>query len=143
MCIIVDANSSHELVNRSEDGLPVLRWLLNPKRRSGRIVGGQLVKELVKAGFADTLAVLSRAGRLHRAPDRIVDERAEALRESGSCVSNDQHVVALALETGCDIVFTKDKALHQDLKSHAPTGHRIAIYQRATHARLLRECRCP
>ena len=142
MCIIVDANSSHELVHGSEDGAPVLRWLLHPKRRSGLIVGGQLVKELVRAGFTETLAVLSQAGRLHRIPDPVVDARATKLRDTGSCVSNDQHVVALALESGCETVFTKDKALHQDLKRHAPTGSRIAIYQKARHARLLKECHC-
>ena len=142
MCIIVDANSSHELVNKTTDGAPVLRWLLHPTRRSGLVIGGQLAKELVRAGFTEILRVLNQAGRLHRIEDSAVDKRAARLRKSGSCVSNDQHVVALALITGCDIVFTKDKALHQDLKRHAPTGQRISIYQQASHARLLRTCDC-
>ena len=142
MCIIVDANSAHDLSNRTADGEPVLRWLLNPKQRAGLILGGKLAAELDKAGFRTTLAVLSRAGRLHRIADDILRRREEELAAQGSCVSNDPHVVALALITGCTLVFTKDRQLHTDLKRHSRRGQRIAIYQRASHARLLAPCDC-
>ena len=142
MCIIVDANSAHDLSKRTKDGEPVLRWLLDPKRRGGLIVGGKLTAELDKAGFRATLAELSRAGRLHRIRDDVLEQRERTLRAEGSCVSNDVHVVALALTSGCGLVFTKDTQLHQDLKRHSPPGRRIAIYQRESHARLLVPCEC-
>ncbi len=142
MCIIVDANSANDLSNRTADGEPVLRWLLNPKQRAGLILGGKLAIELDKAGFRATLAVLSRAGRLHRVPAGVLARREQALSAAGTCVSNDVHVVALALSSGCNLVFTRDAQLHRDLKRHSPSGRRIAIYQRASHARLLTACDC-
>jgi hypothetical protein len=142
MCIIVDANCAHELSNRTLDGEPVVRWLLDRRRRSGLILGGKLAKELDKAGFRATLVELSRAGRLHRVLESSLRRHEQELLEEASCQSDDVHVVALTLMTGCTLVFTKDRQLHQDLRKHSRTGRRIAIYQRASHAKLLTSCDC-
>jgi hypothetical protein len=142
MCIIVDANAAHDLSNRTDDGKPVLRWLFNRKRRAGLILGGKLATELVKAGLTHTLVELSRAGRLHRVAGDLLSHRENTLAKQGTCQSNDLHVVALCLVTGCRLVFTRDKPLHADLRRHSEAGRRIAIYQAASHARLLTECDC-
>jgi hypothetical protein len=123
-------------------GEPVLRWLLDPKKRAGLILGGKLAEELIKAGFRATLIELNRAGRLHRVADNDLERREAELLAQASCVSNDVHVVALALMTGCLLVFTRDRLLHRDLRSHSQSGRRIAIYQSASHARLLTSCEC-
>jgi len=142
MCIIVDANCAHDLSNATDDGKPVLRWLLNPKRRSGLILGGKLATELARAGLLSTLSVLKQANRLHRISDSVLNRCEEELVAQGTCKSNDIHVVALTLITGCTLVFTRDKPLHADLKRHSAPGRRIAIYQTSSHARLLNECSC-
>ena len=138
----MDANSAHELSNRTLDGLPVLRWLLDPKRRAALILGRKLARELDKAGLGTTLVELNRAGRLHRVVDDMLERHEEELKARASCVSDDPHVVALTLMTGCTLVFTKDRRLHKDLKSHSRPGRRVAIYQKASHARLLTSCDC-
>ena len=142
MCIIVDANSAHHLANQTNDGKPVRKWLLNPKKRAGIVLGGKLTSELVKAGLRATLVELNRAGRLHRVPDDVLTRRIEQLDQENLCESNDVHVVALALITQCSLVFTHDKPLHADLKRHSSKDHKIKIYQTARHARSLTSCKC-
>lgn len=108
MCIILDANCLHDLVNRSEAGLPVLEWLLNPRKQAGLIVGGKLYDELRRAGFGrrfiETLTVLSQAGRLHRFTGPQIERVTDELERGGECKSNDAHVVALALVSECNLV---------------------------------------
>ena len=142
MCIIVDANCASDLSNKTVDGKPVLRWLLDPRRRAGLILGGKLTYELNRAGLRSTLIVLSQAGRLHRVSDEELRRREVELVAEGICRSNDLHVVALTLLTGCNLVFTRDKPLHVDLKRYSPRGRRVSIYQYASHARLLTACTC-
>lgn len=142
MCIIIDANSAHEVVNLTEDGKPVLHWLLDPKQRAGLILGGKLSRELDKAGFRSTLLNLSRVGRLHRVDDEILSQRVAELEKQRWCKSNDLHVVALSMITKCKLVFSKDKLLHVDLKNFSKYENRISIYQNSSHFRLLQPCEC-
>jgi hypothetical protein len=60
MCIIVDANAICDLSGPTDDGKPVLRWLLTNK--GAVIVGGKLKRELHRGGMGATLAELDRAG---------------------------------------------------------------------------------
>jgi hypothetical protein len=144
MCIIVDANAAHDLSNLTLDGRPVLRWLLDPKAKSGLVIGGKTLRqELQKAGLKDTLAVLSQAGRLHIINDTLIEKKESELGGQAACKSNDGHVVALALVAKCDVVFTRDILLHQDLKANSLTGQKIAIYQNHSHSHLLTTCSCP
>src|SRR5271165_4774349 len=40
MCIIVDASCLHHVSNFTECGLPVIKWLLNPKKPPGSLSAG-------------------------------------------------------------------------------------------------------
>ena len=46
--------------------------------------------------------------------DQDVNGRAETLRRSNICTSNDEHVIALALVSGARLLYTNDQALIDD-----------------------------
>jgi hypothetical protein len=140
MCIIVDANSAHHVAKQTEDGKPVVKWLL--KGRGGLIVGGKIKRELDRAGFGPTMLVLDRAGRLKKLDDSQVDDLAAKITKGGSCRSNDGHVLAVAIMSGCRLLFTKDQDLHTDAKNRAILDPPASIYQSHKHEHLLTECDC-
>jgi predicted nucleic acid-binding protein len=142
MCIIVDANASHELVERRPSAIPVLNWLLDPRRKSGLIVGGHLLSELSKTRLRETLVELGRAGRLKKVSADSVAQEVARLTAQNRCKSNDVHVVALAKVTRCKVVYTHDRALHNDLRTNFRGASRVSVYQDETHAHLLTECKC-
>ena len=128
----------------------VLSWLLDSSRKTGLIVGGKLYDELRRSGFDSrenrmfhrTLKILSDAGRLHKFIGSDVRNKTAALKERNECKSDDPHVVALAIVSGCSIVFSFDKNLAKDLKNRTLIGHRVSIYKRETHRSLLKTCHC-
>jgi hypothetical protein len=145
MCIIIDANCFHHLLNATECGKPVLKWLLTAKK-AGLIVGGKLHDELRHAGiegkkFIETLTKLSQAGRFHRfSGPEVQSKTAEG---KGTVIySNDPHVIALTMISGCNVVFSEDAKLGKDLRNRSLVGHRVSIYKNETHAPLLTTCRC-
>jgi hypothetical protein len=150
MCIIVDASCLHHVSNETECGQPVIRWLLNPKKAAGLIVGGQLYVELRRSSFERKkkerffrlLTELTRAGRLHKFMGPEIDEKTKEVKDKG-IRSNDPHVIALAMISKCNVVFVQDIELEKDPKNRPLVGHRVSIYKHETHARLLTACRCP
>jgi rRNA-processing protein FCF1 len=149
MCIIVDASCLHHVSNETECGQPVIRWLLNPKKAAGLIVGGQLYAELRRSSFEREkkerffgfLTELSRAGRLHKFIGPEIYEKTEEVKRTG-IRSNDPHIIALAMISKCNVVFAQDTELEKDLKNRPLVGHKVSIYKNETHARLLTTCRC-
>jgi hypothetical protein len=140
MCIIVDADSVHHVAKSTDDGKPVVKWLL--KGRGGLIVGGKIKRELDRAGFGPTMLVLDRAGRLKQLNDSHVDELAKKITQGGKCKSNDTHVIAAAIMSGCRLVFSKDQDLHADVKNRAILNPPASIYQSHKHEHLLTGCNC-
>ena len=140
MCIIVDADSVQDLKGPTEDGKPVLRWLLTG--RGKLVVGGKLKRELAKASLSQTMVVLDQAGRLKKLNDISVDDLTEKLKSGGQCRSNDCHILAAAIVSGCRLVFTKDQKLHSDAQNKDILDPPASIYQTKAHQHLLTECRC-
>ena len=140
MCIIIDANSLYDLKRPTEDGKPVLNWLLRGK--GGLVVGGKLKREMMRAGFEQTMITLDRAGRLKKLDDSGVDDLAKEITDKGKCRSNDGHVIAAACLSGCRLLFSKDKNLHADAKNKEVLSPTASIYQSKDHQHLLTECRC-
>lgn len=140
MCIIVDANAIQDLSVPTEDGKPVLKWLLTES--GGLIVGGKLKRELDRGGLRATLAELSRAGKLHILDDGKLYQVSNRLLEEGSCRSDDPHVLAVAIVSGCRLIFTRDKKLHKDAKNNRILNPAASIYKSHKHRRLLKPCRC-
>jgi rRNA-processing protein FCF1 len=140
MCIIIDANCVHHVVRLTDDGKPVVRWLL--KGKGGLVVGGKIKRELSRAGFGPTMIVLSRAGRLKQLDDDAVDGLEKKIKEQGRCKSNDPHVLAVAVMSGCRLVFSNDQDLHTDAKNRTILDPPASIYQSEDHEHLLTECKC-
>jgi rRNA-processing protein FCF1 len=140
MCIIVDANCIHELAAPTNDGKPILKWLLTGK--GGLIVGGLLKDELDRGGLRATLAELNRAGKLHTLDDSKLSEVSGRLKKDGRCRSNDPHVIAVAIVSGCRLIFTKDKKLHKDVKNRKILNPTASIYKSRKHHHLLEPCNC-
>jgi hypothetical protein len=132
---LVGENSS----GNSDNAAPVMEWLL--RKNGALIIGGYLKVELERSTkFHDTMTVLSQAGRLHHLDDDKVSKIAEKIKPQ--CRSNDCHVVAAAIVSGCNLVFTGDKKLHKDLKNKTIVKHSISIYQKKSHKDLLTKCEC-
>ena len=55
--------------------------------------------------------------------------------------SNDPHVIAL-VASGCDLVYTHDQPLHQDLKNKELVPKGCSVFQAPAHKHLLGECDC-
>lgn len=138
MCIIVDANAARDLSLPTDDGRPVLNWLLRGK--GALIVGGLLKRELGRGGLRATLVVLNQAGRLHSLDDDKVRKVADKIEKH--CCSDDCHVVAAAILSGCRLLFTKDKNLHKDMKNKDILNPTASIYQSKAHQHLLTDCDC-
>jgi len=138
MCIIIDANVVGDLSTMTDDAKPVLNWLL---KGNGRLViGGKLTLELDRTGLRSTLVVLDQAGRLKKLNDEKVRNKATSI--ANLCCSNDCHVVAVALLSGCRLIFTKDHKLHKDMKNTKIVNPAASIYQSKSHKNLLTDCHC-
>ena len=118
MCGIIDANVAHEVFgdDRPPSGERFFDWLASP--RGQLVVGGDLLRELGhNRGFVRWLGAAVRSGRARSTPNEAVNARAEELRQSDMCRSNDEHVLALALISGARLLFTNDAALIADFKN--------------------------
>ena len=72
-------------------------------------------KELARdRRFFQWLRSALRNGRARSVPDEVVDDHASRLRREGGCISNDPHVLALALVSGARLLYTNDTALIED-----------------------------
>ena len=139
MCIIIDANVINDLNTPTEDGKPILKWLLTGK--GGLIVGGRLRGELSRSSkMRSTMVALNQAGKLHSLDDEAV--LAETKKIQTSCHSNDPHVLAAAVISGCRLIFSRDKDLHKDAKNKDILSPTAKIYQNKNHQNLLEPCHC-
>ena len=127
MCMIIDANVAHAFSPISPDARPVLKWLLTGG--GALIIGGHLTKELSKTKLRSTIVNLERAGRLRRQDETKVNSLTVELRNSNRCCSDDQHVLAAAIVSGCRLIFTKDKKLSFVVINRIGTDHLVLAGQ--------------
>jgi rRNA-processing protein FCF1 len=139
MCIIIDANVIGDLNGPTEDGAPILRWLLTGG--GGLIIGGKLRRELSRSSkMRLTMVALSQAGKLHSLDEEKVQTLTDNLKES--CCSDDPHVIAAAVASGCRLIFSRDQNLHKDAKNKDILSPAATIYQNKAHKHLLETCHC-
>lgn len=143
MCLIIDANVAHYFSDpRNKDALLVRDWI---EAKSGRlVVGGRNARELaVPAWMSRWLLQLSRAGRMSRVSDHLVDAEEARLERSALCQSDDPHVIALARQSGARILYSQDQLLHEDFRNKALVDNpRGRVYQKASHKHLLNDNNC-
>jgi predicted nucleic acid-binding protein len=145
MCAIVDVNVSHEIFgdNRPEAGEKFFKWLDSGSLRL--VVSRKLLAELNYGKAQQWIQQAILAGRVRQETTVKVDEREEKLIEEGRCHSNDTHVIALAQISGARLLYSNDKALHEDFGNKRmidkPRGKVYSTNERkdftSVHARLL------
>ena len=141
MCLIVDVNVGGEvLFDDGDDRYLPIRKALN-KQRTRLVYGGRLTREYQAHGALwRALVAFDRAGRARKLPDHDVDEREVEIRESGGCLSDDWHILALAQLGNVRLICTNDAALHNDFTNkrllNSPRGN---VYQHRTHEHLIRK----
>jgi hypothetical protein len=135
--LIVDANVRNLL---SQPKSHVNAWLNGQRGKPRLVAAGRLLQEL--SGHVEVrkrLVELERAGRLRRPDSDKLGQEEARLRRGGLCVSNDQHVLALAIVSGARTLATDDDDLTSDFKNkaiiNAPRG---SVYRETPqHRRLL------
>ncbi len=140
MCIIVD-NSVRD--NVFGDKMTVsgerLRNRINDQKRK-LVVGGKLVRELSGAeSFRNWLVQAQLADLVLEFPDSDVEAHTESVKRNSKCRSNDEHVIALALLSGCRVLCARDRQLREDFRDpeivSKPRGKLYSIDQRANDKR--------
>jgi hypothetical protein len=143
MCIIIDANAAHEIGSAPihPDARPVLRWLSS--KRGTLALGGRLTDELYRTPLKRLLVELTRAGAAKLYQASLIHETERRVHATGACISNDLHILALALVSGARLLYSRDQALHADFRHpeiiNSPRGH---IYSSLDHQHLLWNAVC-
>lgn len=146
MCAIVDNNARDRFFRQPVDIdlQPLWRWIDDGK--GVLVVGGHLLTELFGSqDAADAIQAWERAGRAVIMDKKTVNDETQRLRDDGACVSDDEHVIALARVSGARRLCSSDQLLHRDFRNpdlvNNPRGR---VYQNPTHIHLLsHEGRCP
>lgn len=144
MCLIVDMNVAHKilLTNCDPDFKDVHASLFGNKGTVAKLVyGGQLLREYNgNRAVRRRVAILDTAGRAQKISDEQVDEEAELLLRSGSCVSDDPHIIALAKLSRVRLLCSHDQNLHEDFTNKSLLDNpRGKVYQNSGHKDLLRQ----
>ncbi|SRR6266567_4359388 len=143
MCLILDTDVVHLVYPRpSQQFVPVHRAVSD--KRARLVYGGELRREYQRMqGFWRILYRLDQEGSARAVPDNAVDTEMQHISQTGLCVSNDPHIIALARVADVRLLCTNDRRLMRDFRNGAllsnPRGH---VYTRANHADLIRtKCR--
>src|SRR6266576_156055 len=119
MCIIIDANVAHEFVGDepTEAATIILDWI---KRSAGIVATGRRVREeLLRTRFRGIYQTLLLAGRLYQYHDAEITRQEAEIQNQGQLVSDDPHVIALSIVSGCRLLFSRDQDLHVDFCNNA------------------------
>lgn len=147
MCVIVDVNVAARVLLRSDDQdfAPVsLRILGKSNRPLILVYGGRLLAEYRRnRAIVRLLAVLDRNGRAIHHSAIEIQVAGRKLRREGNCVSNDLHILALALVSGTRLLVSLDQDLHRDFKNPKVLSKpRGGVYQSRNHLPLLQRTKC-
>ncbi len=121
MCVILDANCIGDFNDSAnEDMKPVRQWL---ERKNSKIVYSdteKFRKEWDKGGGYRLRRELQRRNKLKLVSVQDVEERENEL--SGRVVSDDEHIIALALTAQAKVLVSSDRRLIRDFKDHVTQG---------------------
>ena len=143
MCLIVDVNMLSEmlLMNNDEDLTSIRTKILSGivKINYG---GSKLLEEYSKNYTAYKIVLqLDRAGFAILHDQNSIDEEEDRLKNEKLCISDDEHIIALAVIAKVRILCSKDIDLHSDFTNtkllSRPKGK---VYQNKSHDHLLINC---
>src|SRR5260370_16988415 len=138
MCLILDTQIIRLVLasNGQNEFEPVRRSLF--AKRAIAVHGGDLTREYLKlAKLTKVLSELDRQGILRKVPDTLVDTMTQAVRTEGRCVSNDEHIIALARVANVRLLCSLDKDLHNDFTNPRLLKPRGIVYQQRAHQHLI------
>ena len=149
MCIIVDADKTGELLKAPASGeaRPLRDWL----GRGGTLVysTGGAFKHQFPEGIRRRIAKLFRNARLKNIPKEDVREKMKTLPPKGELRSDrkkgigDRHILALALASRAEVLYTGDADLMDDFRDKEIMGNlRGKIYSGVKTRELLRPNLC-
>ena len=118
MCAILDANLIGEVFKADPEPAAgqFFNWMYSHQCRL--VVGGELRRELEQVeNFVEWADDAALDGRLRVEDDQAVDELARKLNDADDCVSNDEHVIALARVSGARLLFSRDEDLREDFRN--------------------------
>ena len=121
MCIIIDINSLHLVLNKSTKDhakyKPIMDWLNKGK---GKIIigGGKYKNELCKATkYLNLIVEFEKQGCIHYIDDAHVNcEQENVKKKEMSSTFNDPHIVAMSIVSKCKLVCTHDNELKKFIK---------------------------
>ena len=143
MCLIIDANVVHKVFSHpTADFAPVRDAIAQGRARI--VYGGKLTTEYLRMdAFRRILLRLDQQGRARQVPSAQVEAETTRVARCGMCVSNDPHIIALALVAHVRLLCSEDDNLETDFTNtvllRKPKGN---VYKRAEHAHLIgKHCR--
>lgn len=139
MCLIIDTNLAADFFCSSSTTLAPLKKAVMSATCCVYYGGSKLRKEYFQSSKIQKMIVaLDRAGRAKAIRDDLVDARIGQIENL--CISNDSHIIALALESGARLLCSHDADLHTDFTNtmliNKPRGH---VYQNSSHKHLIRK----
>ncbi len=139
MCLILDVNIIPQVFPvPSGDFEPVFEAVTSGHVKL--VYGGKLTREYERIGwFRKLLVILDRQGSAVQVSCSMVDDETETVTSCGHCVSDDQHIVALARIGKARLLCSNDDALTTDFRNPVLISKpRGKVYKRREHANLLR-----
>ncbi len=117
MCAILDANVAHQLMSTDHRN-PGSQFLNRiDEGRMLLVMGGRLSRELNRTPIQEWLKQALLGGNARAYNDEIVDRRTEEVHESGTCSSDDPHIIALAQISRARLLYTNDRNLQRDFQN--------------------------
>lgn len=140
MCLIIDANViSLVFEPNPENEFEPIRTALF-KKKAVAVHGGKLTREYLKIKrLGRILTELDRIGSLRVVADAAVDSETEVVCREGHCVSDDQHLIALARVSRVRLLCSHDRDLHADFTNPSVLHPLGSVYQRRSHRHLIRQ----
>lgn len=144
MCLIVDNDVIALVLFHEESDYKLLFRAINKLSTNKRlflVYGGELRRQYRGSErIINRLNQLGAAGRAKIYPDSEVDMATSTVRARGVCISNDEHIIGLALVTEARILCTNDGNLKRDFQNRVLLPDRRGkIWSASAHKHLLRQ----
>lgn len=140
MCIIIDNDVvGNVLLHNDDDFEPVKNALY--KKKNKMVYGGKLREEYLRnEKLRRILIILDGSGSAKLIKEESITSEVDKLENKNLCISNDLHIIALAIVSGARLLCTSDIDLHTDFKNHRLVNNpRGKIYQNSSHVGILEE----
>ncbi len=135
MCAILDTNVVSEVFGnrKSRAGCAFRQWL--DSGSSTLMLGGKLADELNRnTHFQKWKRAAIQYGKLQLLDRMEIETQTAMLHQSGACVSDDEHIIALAQISNARLLFSNEPNLHKDFRNKSlindPGGKIYSTHQR-------------